>query len=363
MPNTEPRFLAVLCVRDEGAFLLDWLAHHRAVGFTDFLVVSNDCRDGTDAMLDRLAALGWLTHVRNDGPHPEGPQWSALKIARVHPLRAAADWVMVLDIDEYVNIHAGDGTLPALLAALPAATAIPLTWRLFGNGGVVDYEDRPVTETFTRAAPPGMVWPWRASLFKTLFRDDGTYGRLGVHRPRRPDPARIGQSRWFGGDGAELPAGFRTGRIFSPLGRDQYRIAQINHYALGSMQGYVLKCDRGRANREAAPFDLSYWIERNFGSDEDLSIARYRSRSAPLRAELAGDAALAALHAAAVAWRHARFEALMPDENFRALFGRLLMAPESRPLDRQSTRRMMIYARLAEAVSGKSETDPTGPGD
>ena len=52
MPNTEPQFLAILCVRNEAAFLLDWLAHHRATGFTDFLVFSNDCTDGTDLMLD-----------------------------------------------------------------------------------------------------------------------------------------------------------------------------------------------------------------------------------------------------------------------------------------------------------------------
>ena len=35
--------LAILCVRNEAAFLLEWLAHHRAVGFDHFLVFSNDC--------------------------------------------------------------------------------------------------------------------------------------------------------------------------------------------------------------------------------------------------------------------------------------------------------------------------------
>ena len=66
------RFLAVTSMRNEGAFLLEWLAHHRAVGFTDVLVFSNDCDDGTDAMLDRLAQLGWLTHVPIRGPTPRG---------------------------------------------------------------------------------------------------------------------------------------------------------------------------------------------------------------------------------------------------------------------------------------------------
>ena len=71
------RFLAITTVKNEAAFVLEWLAHHRAVGFTDFLVFSNDCTDGTDALLDRLAELGHLTHVRNPGPWPEGPQWAS----------------------------------------------------------------------------------------------------------------------------------------------------------------------------------------------------------------------------------------------------------------------------------------------
>ena len=46
------KICSVLTVRNEGAFLLEWLAHHRAAGITDFVVLSNDCADGTDTMLD-----------------------------------------------------------------------------------------------------------------------------------------------------------------------------------------------------------------------------------------------------------------------------------------------------------------------
>lgn len=362
MPGPETRFLAVLTVRNEGAFLIDWLAHHRACGFTDFLVFSNDCDDGTDAMLDRLAALGWLTHLRNDGPHAKGPQWEALKRADTHPLRAAADWVLVLDIDEYVNIHVGDGTLPALLAALPEASAIPLTWRLFGNAGVRDFIDRPVTEQFTRAAPAVMGWPWRAALFKTLFRDDGSYGRLGVHRPRQPDRARMAAQRWFDGSGRALPPQFHTGRIFSDYGRDNYRLVQLNHYALGAMESYVLKADRGRANRAAAAFDLSYWVERNFCTEEDRTIQRHATASASLRAGLHADPALSALHAAAVTWRRDRFRSLMRDEAYRGLMGRLMLTPPSVPLRVEDSRFLARFA-LSAARDAAQETESTQPSD
>ncbi len=88
-------------------------------------------------MLDRLAELGWLTHIRNDGPYDKrGVQFTALTRAGEAEAVQGADWLLPLDIDEFVNVHTGDNTLPALIAALPEADAITLTWRLFGNGGI-----------------------------------------------------------------------------------------------------------------------------------------------------------------------------------------------------------------------------------
>jgi hypothetical protein len=327
------RILAVTTLRNEGAFLIEWLAHHRSIGVTDFLVFSNDCDDGTDVMLDRLQAMGWLTHQRNPGPHPQGPQWSALRMADTHPLRAAADWIIVLDIDEFLNIHVADRTIPALLAALPGADAVALCWRMFGNAGVVDITDTPVTAQFTRAAPRVLHWPWRAQQIKTLFANHGAYARLGVHRPRAPDRARLPGLVWHDGAGRRLPPALHTGRSFLTPGQDHYAFAQINHYALGSMQGYLVKCDRGRANRAAGAFDMAYWVDRNFCDQEDTSIAPLRDAAAPLRAALHADPVLGPLHGAAVQWRQGRFAALMAqDESWRALFGRLMMTPPTRCL-------------------------------
>ena len=328
------RVTAVLCVKNEGAFLLEWLAHHRACGVSDFLVFSNDCDDGTEAMLDRLQALGWLTHVRNPGPHGEGPQWAALKQADRHPLVTGADWVLPLDIDEFVNVHVGDRTIPALLSALPEATAITLTWRLFGNAGVVEYRDAPVTETFTRAAPAILHWPWRALLFKTLVRNDGSYGKLGVHRPRAPLAGRLAAQRWFDGSGRVLPAAFHRGRIFSDVGREHHALVQLNHYPLGAVESFLLKRDRGRAVHAAGGLDAGYWVERNFAAEEDRSILGLQSRA--LRETLQADAVLGPLHRDAVAWRHQRFRALMQEDAWRSFYGQILMAGPTRVLDRQA---------------------------
>ena len=344
--------LAILCVRNEAAFLLEWLAHHRAVGFDHFLVFSNDCQDGTDAMLDRLEALGALTHLRNDGPYDKGGiQFTALKAAAKRPEVKKADWILPLDVDEFVNIHVGDHTLGALHTALPEADAITLTWRLFGNCAQVRYADAPVTETFTRCAPVEMYWPWRAAMFKTLYRNDGTYRKPGVHRPRDPDKARLGQSRWFDGHGRELDDKFRTKRIFSNYGRDNYGLVQLNHYPLGAMDSYVLKADRGRAVHSDDLLGLDYWVERNWNTDTDTSINALKPARDEVLAELKADTELADLHDAAVQWRKARFEELLLQEPFRALFGRLLMTPPSQPVSLKAARFLTRHANLARQAN------------
>lgn len=332
-------------MRNEAAFLLEWLAHHRAVGITDFLVFSNDCQDGSDTMLDRLAELGWLTHVRNDGPHDKaGIQFSALKRADRMTVVRDADWLLALDIDEFVNIHAGDGTLPALLAALPDATAITLTWRLFGNAGIVAYDDAPVTGTFTRCAPAVIHWPWRAAMFKTLYRNDGSYRKLGVHRPRSPDAEALGRAHWFDGAGRELDRQFHTTRVYSNYGRDNFRLVQLNHYPLGSMQDYLVKADRGRAVHSDDRLGMDYWVERNLNTDTDTTIARMAPASAPLHQRLLDDPVLGDLHAQAVEWRKARFLHLIEQDAFRALFTRLLMTPPSRPINAATARTLTGFA-------------------
>ncbi|WP_146589032.1 glycosyltransferase family 2 protein [Puniceibacterium confluentis] len=351
------RIVAVLCVRNEGAFLLDWLAHHGACGISHVLAVSNNCDDGTDLILDRLAALGHVTHLRNDGPHDKGGiQFTGLKCAAQTPQAERADWLLPLDIDEFVNVHVGDHTLPALITALPEATAITLTWRLFGNDDVVRYVDRPVPQQFLKAAPTVMHWPWRAAMFKTLYRNDGTYRRLGVHRPRNPDPGRIDTARWYDGEGRRLGPEFARKRIFSNFGQSNTRLAQLNHYPLGAMESYVLKADRGRAVHSDDRLGMDYWVERNFSTAADASIQTLAIPTARIRAALAADPVLASLHADAVHWRRARFQKLMTQEPFRALFARLLMTPPSRPVSQHAARALRWHA-----VQGRSSDSDAPP--
>ena len=148
--------VALSTMKDEGPYVVEWVAHHLAVGFTEVMVYTNDCSDGTDAMLKRLEAMDIGVHHRENvippglKPHP-----SMLKLAVNEELVRASDWLLVLDADEFLCINHPSHSLDGLVADLNAmnAHAMVLTWRIFGSSGIKSWSRQPITEKFTRAAP------------------------------------------------------------------------------------------------------------------------------------------------------------------------------------------------------------------
>jgi hypothetical protein len=51
-------FVIVTAMKNEGPYILEWVAHHLAIGFGHFIVVTNDCADGTDEILLALQRQG-----------------------------------------------------------------------------------------------------------------------------------------------------------------------------------------------------------------------------------------------------------------------------------------------------------------
>lgn len=321
------RVTAVTCVKNEGPFLLEWIAYNRLIGVTDFLFYSNDCTDATDRMLDRLQDHGIVTHL----PNPADPaknrslQMQALKAARRHPLVKGADWVWIADVDEFLNIHVGDHTIPALIRACGDPQAISVTFQFFANGGVEHYEDAPVIGQFLHSHNPD-VWGGHTAIeVKTLVRQDFPLKYFGAHRPFHDDDGMPRRDRpvWTDGSGRTVPRAFRRRvnkrriRAFPAKGARDF--ATLNHYALRSLDSYLVKNDRGDVNREHRAFDDTYWRERNDAAFHDPSILRHMDA---LRAEIDALKALegvAELHQQAVAAHRARLQALMEQESYRAM--------------------------------------------
>ncbi|MEJ2017979.1 MAG: glycosyltransferase family 2 protein, partial [Maritimibacter sp.] len=265
--------MAVSMMKDEAPYLLEWFAHHMAIGFTDILVYTNDCSDGTVEMLERLEELGLGYHRPNVIPEGVKPQPSALNHAENEPLVAAADWLLVFDADEFLCINHPSGSLDGMLddAVALDANGIVITWRIYGSGYVTEWSRDPVTEQYLYAAPPQWRMGWGV---KTLFKYDPEYWRLGIHRPKirkkHMDDGFPDTVHWLNGSGRPMEDYFKFRGWRSIRRTIGYDWAQLNHYAIKSVDAYAIRKFRGNVNNKKDKYNADYWSlqDRNEVRDE-----------------------------------------------------------------------------------------------
>ncbi|MBC7476944.1 MAG: glycosyltransferase family 2 protein, partial [Pseudorhodobacter sp.] len=318
-------------MKDEGPYLIEWVAHHLAVGFTDLMVYTNDCSDGTDDMLIRLEDLGLAHHRRNVIPEGIKPQPSALNYAQDEPVVQNSDWVMVFDADEFLSIRHGDGTLDDLLTATKAegANGIVVTWRIFGSAGVVEWSRAPVTEQYLMAAPETWNKGWGV---KTLFTFDPDYWKLGIHRPKMktrhiktPFPDQV---KWLTGSGKVMEDYFKFRGWHSITRTIGYDWVQLNHYAVKSVDSYAIRKLRGNVNNKKDKYNSDYWSLQDRNEVRDDTMLRYTQRRNAIIAQLLTDPELNRLHFAALDRAESRLAEIRETDAYRELVAGLGVASQ-----------------------------------
>ena len=312
------------CMKNEAPYIAEWVAYHRAIGVDNFLIYTNDCTDGTAEILDRMQAMGLLQHRNNDGWKGNSPQQSALNKALKEPLIRDAEWIIHIDVDEFINIRCDNGTLDDFFARVPDATNVAMTWRLFGHGGVTDLSDDFVTDQFEWCAPRFCPKPHTAWGFKTMFRNMGAYAKLSCHRPNKLDSDLREQVRWVNGSGQDMTREAAEKGWRNSVKSIGYDLLQLNHYALRSAESFLIKRQRGRALHVDRSIGINYWIRMDWSDVRDITIKRNVPR---LRAEyeaMMQDDALRALHDQGLEWHRAKAAELHGMPEFRELYEQAL---------------------------------------
>ncbi|MBF9034980.1 glycosyltransferase family 92 protein [Rhodobacterales bacterium HKCCE2091] len=320
------RITAITPMKNEGPFILEWLAYHILAGLNDFLIFTNDCTDGTDLMLERLDDMGLVRHMPNPSMYRGATTHHHAVIHYIdtflRPRRS--DWYISMDADEFIAVHAGRGRLRDLFDALPDAQLISLCHLPFGCNGVRDFEDAPVISQFTRRFGWEAPDPSRSSLgIKTLVRRDAPVERISNHAPQLRKDAAL-SANWVNGGGEPLPEKLRR-TIPKSLAAGEWSssIAQVNHYAVRAMDTFLVQAERGNANHDDLAADLKYWRKYDVNDVEDLSAARHATDVGALMSEFLRDEELRRLHEGAVAHYRDRIAALRDTEDGASLRRRI----------------------------------------
>ncbi len=312
------------CMKNEGPYIVEWVAYHRAIGIDNFIIYTNGCEDRTSEILDRLQDMGHVQHRNNDAWKGNSPQQYALNQSLKEPLIRNAEWVIHIDVDEFINVRCGNGTVADFLERVPEATNVAMTWRMFGHNGVVRFEDRPVIGQFDSCAPKYCPKPHTVWGFKTMVKNIGAYEKLSCHRPNKLIEAKRDKVLWVNGSGQPMGEAVKERGWRSELRSVGYDLIQLNHYALRSAESFLIKRQRGRALHVDRSIGLNYWVRMDWSDHKDLTIQRNLDRLNMEMSALLGDPKLAALHRKAVDWHRAKAAELRDVPEFRELLQQAL---------------------------------------
>ncbi|MFC0511029.1 glycosyltransferase family 2 protein [Asaia spathodeae] len=233
------RTLALLATaRDEGLYLLEWIAHHRRIGVEQFFIYTNDLTDGSDAMLRALAAAGEIIWIDNSGAAPE--RINMQDKAYDHALMILPEildyrWCLVVDLDEVVLPGADvDYCLPPLLAdrEREGAEAIAMSWRVLTPNGHLTWAPGLSAERFVETETHPLI--------KTVFRTN-LFSGASAHHPTSRDRTFV---PYMTIDGERQKNGDLTDHDVNFAAKPTINAA-ICHYHVRSLEEYVWKFARG----------------------------------------------------------------------------------------------------------------------
>lgn len=287
--------MLISSIKDEGPFLLEWVAHHLVLGFDRICIASNDCRDGSDRLLAALDRAGYVAHVPNVLKPGEIPQHAGYERIRQSQPIDDADWLMMLDADEFLNVHVEGGRVGDLTARAGTDIDVIALFGMFFTGApAVNWQPGPICPRFT-----GRLMPKHKAnaALKTLTRAPGRFRGIHNHHMigyRGKRPLRV---LWGDGVETDLPDDLPLWKLLrnGPIRQISHRLAQYNHYGVKTWDSFQLRRDRGRgAVAETTPDKArhteDYFTERSVVAGQDATIARYGGAVAALMARMLADA-------------------------------------------------------------------------
>jgi hypothetical protein len=268
--------LLVTSVRNEAAWLVEWIAYHKAIGFDYFLIYTNDNTDRSAELFEKLSVLDYVEILDNPLTLGESPQKKAFSRGMKRIGEIGPDWVACLDPDEYLNLKEAN-SLQQLIDSLSSPDAIAINWRFFGSSGLLDKGNGFTTERFLKCSESRFKWN---RVFKTLFRYSNGIKGFGPHTPWFKKEL-LPTVRFCFPDGHSVGEKYLVPRspLQDPKAYVNFSQAQINHYAIRSRAEYMAKQARGNGmvanDSDKVHFANQYFDVRDRNEIYDDSILRF----------------------------------------------------------------------------------------
>lgn len=221
----------VAIMKNEGAYLKEWLDFHILVGVQKFYLYDNESTDDTKQVLDPYIKKGIVDYTYWPGA---AQQILAYRDA-VNRHSNDSRWMAFIDLDEFVFSLKYDN-LVDYLKTLPKFGALIVGWMIYGSGNQKEKKPGLVIERFKMHA-------------------DKTWGVKSIVNPRMI--LRITNPHTYEVAGFTIDEnGKRLGFIDQTNNPPSCNIIRCNHYVTKSYEEFMARCSKGdacRANIEDSP--------------------------------------------------------------------------------------------------------------
>lgn len=234
--------LVVVCTfKNESMILESWLHHYIQEGVEHFYVIDNGSQDDYMAIMQRTHG-NMITLVRDSSPPQIGLQDILMNKYFTALIIAEANWVMVVDVDEYLYPADRHACISDVLAGLPSNIfRVWMPWKVFGSNGHIKQPLAGMVPSFTKRGPVHINLDKHALGYgKTIARVTNQLHLL-THSSSTGNNSAIHFS-----NGTLLVLGDHMAKVVVTDESIRSHPLHLNHYMFQSREYYeTVKCSRG----------------------------------------------------------------------------------------------------------------------
>lgn len=234
--RVNPKVCLCCIAKNENRYIKDYIEYYRNLGFCHVHIIDNNDPDGErfeDVISDYIES-GYVS-VRN-ARGLKRHQCVAYRLF-YDEHHKKYDYIAFFDCDEYLVLNQ-DKTIQEYLgrSIFDDAQVIQISWMMFGDNGNIRYEDKPMYERFKTPRVLDTK-KHKKEHIKSIVRCDLEPGLVYFHNPHTIAPVEL------------YVVNNEGERVFNTYQQEMsYGLAQLNHYYTKSLEEWLWRYKRGRAD-------------------------------------------------------------------------------------------------------------------
>ena len=253
----EDELTVVAIAKNEAPYIREWVAYHLSVGVSKIYIYDNESQDNLREVLDDFIKDGKVIYTYFPGKNMQMPAYNDA----IGKYKFSSRYMAFIDCDEFLvapNQMNLSNLVSSLLEKVPNAAGLGVNWCLYGSSGYEKKQPGILLETFLRRAD---ISAWPNFHVKTIVNPRLVKNYISPHFPV------------YVSGGWSIDSKCNRQHLWYNHSVD-FDIIRCNHYFCKSREEFVMKRNRGMADRQEK-YDFTKFDEYDLNEVYDDTTLKY----------------------------------------------------------------------------------------